>query len=244
MLDKMAVILGGAGLLLAACTSSSPPAGSVGASASGYRPTIDPANFSSTITNQFLPFQPGTTWVYEGERDGQTQRDVVTVTGKTKVIMGVTCVVVTDVATHDGALLEKTEDWYAQDRAGNVWYFGEDTATYDANGNVDSTEGSWEGGVDGAQPGIVMPTSPQVTNSSRQEFYAGHAEDMFWVVSLDDSVQVPLGTYDHALKNLEWTPLEPEVVDAKYYVAGVGNVLEQSIAGPNETAELVSMTKP
>ena len=243
MFDKMRPMLGAIGLLLAACASSSAPSSSA-PSPSGYRPSIDPANFSTTIDNRYLAFATGTTFVYEGTRDGQAQRDVVTITDKTKVIMGVTCVVVTDVATHDGALLEKTEDWYAQDRAGNVWYFGEATATYDAQGNVDSTEGSWQGGVDGAQPGIVMPASPQLTDSFRQEFYAGHAEDMFWVVSRDESVEVPFSAFQHALKNLEWTPLEPEVVDAKVYVAGVGLVLEQSVSGPEEKAELVSVTKP
>lgn len=115
MLDKMRPILVGTGLLLAACTSSStPPAGSAGPSASGYQPSIDPANFSNTVDNRYLSFVPGAVFVYEGVRDGQAQRDVVTITDKTKLIMGVTCLVVTDVATHEGVLLEKTEDWYAQ----------------------------------------------------------------------------------------------------------------------------------
>lgn len=240
-----------AGLLLVGCSASpsrSQPGGGSAASfasaASSPHGSIDPTSFGTTVDNPYLSFIPGTTLVYEGTRDGQTQRDEVVVTDRTRMIMGVACVVVLDTATHDGALLEKTEDWYAQDHAGNVWYFGEATATYDEQGNVDSTEGSWEGGVDGAIPGIVMPAQPAVTDSFRQEFYSGHAEDMFWVVSTNAAAEVPYGSYTDALQSFEWTRLEPEVVDAKLYVAGVGLIREASVSGPEERAELVSVTKP
>ena len=226
-------------LIASACSSKAP-----GASAQAPAGSIDPANFVATIDNPFLPFKPGTSWVYDGVRDGQSLHDELVVTNGTKKIQGVTCVVVTDVATHEGKLVEKTEDWYAQDAAGNVWYFGEATATYDAAGNVESTDGSWEAGVDGAVAGIVMPASPKVTDSFRQEFYAGQAEDMFWVVSLDEKVDVPAGSYSSAIQTFEWTRLEPEVVDAKFYAEGIGMVREVALAGSEEHVELTSFTAP
>jgi hypothetical protein len=204
---------------------------------------IDPADFVETVDNPYLPFIAGTTFVYEGTRDGKSQRDEVVVTSQKKVILGVTCVVVKDTATHGGALLEQTYDWYAQDREGRVWYFGEDTKEYE-KGKVVSTEGSWQAGVDGAQPGILMPAHPEVTDSFRQEYYPGHAEDMFWIVSLGESVTVPYGRFSNVLLTLEWARLEPKVIDKKYYVSGVGLVLEASASGPNERAALVSITKP
>ena len=226
-------------MLVAACGSNAP-------AASGEAPggTIDPSNFVATIDNPFLPFQPGMSWVYEGVRDGATLRDELTVTDRTKTILGVPCVVVTDVAMHEGQLVEKTEDWYAQDAAGNVWYFGEATATYDAQGNVDSTEGSWEAGVDGAVAGIVMPASPKVTDSFRQEFYAGQAEDMFWIVSVSAKVDVPFGSYTDVIQTFEWTPLEPDVVDTKYYAKGIGNISENAVAGGEEHIELTDFSVP
>ena len=217
--------------------TATPPA------ATASSPRIDPTNFVETVDNPYLPFIAGTTFVYEGTRDGKSQRDEVVVTSQKKVILGVPCVVVKDTATHDGALLEQTDDWYAQDREGNVWYFGEDTKEYE-NGKVVSTEGSWQSGVDGAQPGIVMPAHPEVTNSFRQEYYTGHAEDMFWIVSLGESVAVPYGPFSNALLTLEWTRLEPKVIDKKFYASGIGLVLEASASGPNERAGLVSIAKP
>jgi hypothetical protein len=214
------------------------------ASAAGYHPNIDPASFVSPIDNPYLPLAVGTTWVYEGIKDGQSQRDVVKVTGRTKLIMGVTCAAVSDVAKHGKRLLEKTEDWYAQDSEGNVWYFGEDTAAYNKAGKVASREGSWQAGVDGAEPGIVMPSHPEVTDSSRQEWYPGQAQDMFWIVSLTRKAKVPYGSFTDVLMTLEWTELEPEVIDQKFYVAGIGNVQEIAAAGDKETANLVSFTKP
>jgi hypothetical protein len=247
-------------LVASACSSSSPRAAPSLGSASprlaspiaGVSPSsgaaspgapIDPANFVETIDNPYLPFIPGTTYVYQGTREGQSQRDEVVVTAQKKVILGVPCVVVKDTATNDGGLIEQTFDWYAQDREGNVWYFGEDTKEYE-NGKVVSTEGSWQAGVDGAQPGILMPANPEVTDSFRQEFYPGHAEDLFWIVSLGESVAVPYDRFSNSLLTLEWTRLEPKVVDKKYYAQGIGLVLEASAAGPEERAELVSITKP
>ena len=244
--------------LMAACTSSSkppevassspttliPPTSIPSPTPTGYNPVIDPATFVSTVDNPYFPLKPGTTLTYEGVRDGKGQRDVFAITGETKVIMGVTSLVVRDTATRiaDGKLIEKTDDWFAQDKEGNVWYMGEDTKTYDASGNVDSTEGSWEGGVDGALPGIVMPADPQAPSAYRQEYYKGQAEDQAWIVSLTQSVTVPYLTSKDAIETLEWSELEPDVIETKYYVSGIGLVLAVSVAGEVEDAKLVSVT--
>jgi hypothetical protein len=164
------------------------------------------------------------------------------VTAQTKVIMGVTCVAALDTATHGTRLLEKTMDWYAQDLEGNVWYFGEDTAEYNKKGEVSSREGSWQGGVDGAQPGIIMPAHPGVPLSYRQEFYAGHAEDMAWIINAAQSSRVPYGSFRDALLTLEWTRLEPDVLSEKLYAPGVGLISEHDVAGGDERSELVRVT--
>ncbi|HKD97922.1 MAG TPA: hypothetical protein VKB69_10015 [Micromonosporaceae bacterium] len=219
-------------------SASAPPASPPPAAATG--PTFDPGNFGTVVDNPYFPLKPGSTWVYQGVRDGVPQKDVVVATGRTKVVDGVTAVVVTDTATHGSTLLEKTEDWYAQDKQGNVWYLGEATAAYD-NGKVD-TEGSWTSGVDGAVPGIIMPAHPRVTDSFRQEFLKDHAEDTFWVVQDGVSTKVPAGSYTGVIRTLEFTRLEPDVIDNKFYAPGVGIIREASASGPNETADLVSFT--
>ena len=134
------------------------------ASGSGYEPVLDPANFVVVIDNPYYPLPPGRTLVYEGVKDGQTQQDTVTVTTETKVIEGITATVVSDVATHDGTVLEKTFDWFAQDKQGNVWYLGEDTTAFLPNGKAD-TSGSWQAGVHDAEPGIVMEAHPQIPDA-------------------------------------------------------------------------------
>jgi hypothetical protein len=208
--------------------------------ATDYHPVIDPANFSTTIDNRYWPLQPGTTFVYEGVKDNEQQRNEVTVTAETKTILGVECVVVHDQVTVNGELIEDTLDWYAQDKDGNVWYFGEDSKTYE-KGNVNSTEGSWEGGVDGAQPGIIMPGDPKVGNEYRQEYYAGKAEDMAAILKIGGSVTVPAGTFDDILVTKEWSPLEPDVVEHKTYAPGIGNVLAESVQGEQERFELIDV---
>jgi hypothetical protein len=258
--SKLIVALGAAAVLIGACGSSSTPPSSAtttvpstsspapapSASASDYLPAIDPANFVSTVDNPFFPLAPGTTYVFEGIRDGRGQHDEFVVTAETKVVMGVTSVVVRDTATRiaDGRLIEKTDDWFAQDKDGNVWYMGEDTKTFDAKGSVKSTEGSWEAGVDGAQPGIVMPGDPQAPSTYRQEFYQGHAQDMAWIVDLSQSVKVPYRAFDGVLETLEWSPLEPDVIEKKYYASGIGLIFSTSAAGEVENAKLVSITEP
>ena len=247
-LTMLSLVIG----LSAACTSSGSPRATATSPATFpstsvpsptvYQPDIDPANFTNVIDNPLFPLEPGTRFVYTGVRDGQTQTDIVEVTAQTKVIMGVTCVAVQDTATHGSRLLEKTTDWYAQDLQGNVWYFGEDTAEYNEKGEVSSREGSWQGGVDGAQPGIIMPAHPYVPFSYRQEFYADHAEDMAWLIKTNQSTKVPYGSFHDAVITLEWTPLEPDVVSEKVYAPGVGLISEHDVAGGDERSALVSVS--
>ena len=207
-----------------------------------YSPDINPANFSTRIDNKYFPLKPGTTFVYRGKTKDATEGDVVAVTSDTKRIMGVECVVVNDRVTEDGELTEQTYDWYAQDKKGNVWYFGEDSKEYE-NGKVKSTAGSWEAGKDGAEPGIIMPADPKVGETYRQEYYKGEAEDMAKVLSRDESTTVPYGSFDHVLMTNEWTPLEPNTAEHKYYAVGVGNILEVAVKGPMERLELVDVKR-
>jgi hypothetical protein len=207
-----------------------------------YEPVLDPANFSTVIDNPYFPLPVGRTLVYQGIKDGQTQEDRVTVTNQTKVVAeGITARVVADVATHNGNLLEKTSDWYAQDKQGNVWYLGEDTAAYLPSGKVD-TSGSWEAGVHDAEPGLIMKANPQIPDAYRQEFLTGQAEDTAWIVARGGSVSVPAGTFKNALTSLEATRLEPGAYDLKVYAPGIGIVSEQALTGGNEYAKLVSVS--
>jgi hypothetical protein len=207
-------------------------------------PTPNPSEFSARVDNVWFPLKPGTVFVYRGVKDGEPSRDVVTVTHRTTRIEGVPCVSVDDRLYVRGRLEERTTDWYAQDTKGNVWYFGENTAELDEQGRVTSTEGTWQAGRAGAIPGIYMPAHPAVGQSGRQEYYKGHAEDHFEVVSLNAAVRVPYVSSRHALLTKEWTPLEPGVVDHKLYVRGVGTVLEQTVKGGNERNELISLRRP
>ena len=218
--------------------------GGTDAEAQDYAPVIDPANFTTEVTNPYFPLKPGIRWVYEGPNDaGDTEHVVVEVTPETRVVMGVTCVVVHDVVTVKGKVQEDTFDWYAQDKDGNVWYFGEDSKSYDG-GQRASTAGSWEAGVDGAQPGIIMEASPKVGDSYRQEYYKGHAEDMADVLSVSEKKTVRYGSYEGVLKTKDYTALEPGVVENKYYAKDVGAIFEVQVQGDSGQLELTEMTRP
>ena len=204
---------------------------------------LDPADFTTKIDNPYLPFAVGSRWVYAETADGEPdQKVVVEVTDKTKTIAnGVEAVVVRDTVTEDGELVELTDDWYAQDSEGNVWYLGEDTAEYE-NGKRVCRCGSFEAGVDGAEAGIVMPANPEVGMSYRQEYYEGEAEDERRGLSLDEKAEAPFGYYPKTLMTKDLVPLEPKVSEHKFYAEGVGLVLAVHTSGGAGREELVSFT--
>jgi hypothetical protein len=194
---------------------------------------LDSADFTTEIDNPWWPMTPGSRWVY---REGD-QRVEVTVMRDTKAILGIEARVVHDVVTEDGEVVEDTFDWYAQDDEGNVWYLGEDTKEYD--GGEVSTEGSWEAGVDGAQPGILLPADPKVGLAYRQEHYAGHAEDQAEVIGLEESATVPYGSFKGLLMTEDTTPLDPGLVERKLYARDVGPVLALTVKGGSGREELL-----
>jgi hypothetical protein len=199
---------------------------------------IVPGDFVDEIDNEFFPLEPGTTFIYKGESEGVPTREEVAVTRDTKEILGVTCTVVHVRSYAEGVLIEDTFDWYAQDKDGNVWYFGEDTKELDENGNVISTEGSWEAGVNGAEPGIIMEANPKKSDKYQQEFAPDVAEDMAQVIGFEDDVCVAHGCFDNVLVTKEWTPLEKGMVENKYYAKGVGFIFGVMVKGGDEQIEL------
>ena len=213
---------------------------------------VNPADFVSGIDNPYLPLVPGTTFIYEAETPDGLEVEFYTVTTQTKVIAQVTCTVIHDVVLFYPAgtslelLSEDTFDWHAQDKEGNVWYFGEDSKafTYDDAGNlVDvSTEGSWEAGVDGALPGIVMPADPQPGVCNAQEFLEGVAEDYGKVLRLNAKASIEaFGDFEDCLETKEWSPLEHGAVEHKYYSPGLGLVLGVEFQGGTVRTELVDV---
>src|SRR5689334_10165090 len=199
--------------------------------------------FVAHVDNPYFPLPVGAVWHYEGSKDGRRALDVMKVTARRKTIEGVRATVVSDRLYLDGRLEERTSDWYAQDTGGSVWYLGEATAELDARGRVKTTEGSWQWGVNGAQPGIIMPAHPCTGQSGLQEFYKGHAEDHFRVLTTRARVSTPFVSSTRALRVKEWTPLEPGVVSVKYYLRGIGQVMEQDVKGGTEVGRLVSFRK-
>ena len=251
MVRKLTIILlASTATFCAACGSSDKPApttrASVSAQGSGhsvdtsYNPKIVPAQFTSRITNTYWPMKPGAKWVYTGTKDGAPQRVDVAVSRQAKTVLGVRCIVVSDVVTSNHTLVEKTTDWYAQDRQGNVWYFGEHTKEY-KNGVVTSTHGTWEAGVDNAKPGIVVQGTPRVGGYYRQEYRPGQAEDKAKVVSISASGRVPAGTFHRVLLTRDIDPLNPDKVEHKWYAAGVGPIHVLRIGSAHhEQTKLVS----
>jgi hypothetical protein len=199
---------------------------------------LDPAEFTTRIDHPYWPMRPGSRWVYRQTDADGTRRVEVTVTHRTRTIMGIEARVVHDVATEDGEVAEDTYDWYAQDADGNVWYLGEDTRQFEG-GKVTSTEGSWQAGVDGAQPGVVLPARPRPGMAYRQEYGAG-ARDTAAVLSLDQRAKVPSGLFDHVLVTKEFSPLEPKLLKHAFFALRVGPVLSLTLAGGAEREELLS----
>jgi len=206
-------------------------------------PPINPKNFVAEVEHPYFPLEPGTTYYYEGT-DGS---NVVEVTHKTKRILGVRCTEVRDRAYDaDGLLIEDTLDWYAQDRKGNVWYFGEDTIEFirDENGDVIDTDtfGTWLAGKNGALPGFIMLAYPVKGAQYPQEIAPGVAEDMAKVLGFVKSVKVPYGRFRNVLQTAEWSPLAPGVLDHKYYARGIGFIRSEVVEGGDEVSVLVGIT--
>jgi hypothetical protein len=226
---------------LAAVAAAFPVSTQAASTPSCPRPPKLPASFVAQVDNPYIPLKPGTTLTYKGKLDGESATDVFTVTNRTKLILGVATTVVHDQVFVKGELVEDTDDWYAQDADGNVWYFGEDTKEL-ANGQVVSTEGSWEAGVNNARAGIFMPAAPSVGQSFKQEDAKNVAEDCTKIVDLHATVKTPFVSSGDALKTEEFSLLEPGVLDNKYYVRDIGLVREQTVQGGNDVLELVSRT--
>ena len=204
--------------------------------------TLEPADFTTEIDNPYWPMTPGTRWTYrEIDKEGAEVEVIVIVTGETKELAnGVTARVVRDTVTEDGELIEDTFDWFAQDDRGNVWYMGEDTAEFE-NGKITTKEGSWEAGVDGALPGIIVPADPQPGMKYRQEYYEGEAEDNGEVLSIEEMADVPLGHFEDAMLTKDTIALEPKVLEYKLYAPDVGPVLVLGISGGGGREELIKM---
>lgn len=205
---------------------------------------LDPASFTVAIDNPYWPMEPGTRWIYrETDGKGTELEVVVTVTSETKEIAnGVTARVVRDTVSENGAVVEDTFDWYAQDADGNIWYLGEDTAEFE-KGKISSRHGSFEAGVDGALPGVAVPASPVDGMRYRQEFYVGQAEDQGEVLSVDEQVEVPAGHYEHVLMTKDTNPIEPKVLEYKFYTPDVGPTLAIAVSGSGDREELLRVTK-
>jgi hypothetical protein len=240
-----------ASLMLAAMAALGPSAAvrgiNGGACKRPYDPAISVADFTTAdghrnvVDNPYFPLEPGTTFTYEGYKEGGSLRDVMVVTSQQKTIMGVPIVVVRDTAWEGGILAEDTFDWYAQDDAGNVWYFGEDTTEFDEEGNVETKEGSWEAGVDGAKPGILMLAQPRSGQTYRQEYAPGVAVDMATVLSLTKHATVPYGSFSNVVATKEFSCIE-QGISHKYYARGLGLVQEVQTSGGKEGISLVSLS--
>jgi hypothetical protein len=236
-----------AGIAAAAVTSFTPTftaTSSADQSGRSTAPAFDPAHFTHPVDNPYFPLTPGLLTRLHGSDGDERFVEKVRVTHRTVMIAGVRAVVVRDVVRRpDGTLAEATDDWYADDDQGNVWYLGEDTVHFLAHGKAD-TSGSWEAGVNGAVPGIIMEANPQIPDAYRQELLAGEAEDTAWIVDRGTTIRVPYGRVTNVLTTLEATRLEPGAYDQKVYGPGIGIVLEQSLSGDPEYAKLESVTGP
>ena len=226
-----------------ASASTSPPPGQLAPIHGPYAPKIDPANFVTTIDNRYLPYKPGTRIHFEGVRGKTAQTDDEHVLRRTKLILGVRCTVVRDTVSEHGRPVERTDDWYAQDKQGNVWYMGEDSFELNSKGQFVKASDSWQSGVNGAQPGIIMPASPKPGDAYRQEYYPpGKALDEARVIGLHGRLKVPYGSFKGLLVTSERSPAEPQT-ERKYYAPGVGEIAERVTKGHHEEFKLVSLKR-
>jgi len=205
-----------------------------------YNPRISQENFADSVTNIYFPLKPGKIYTYRSQTEDGLETIVVTVLTETKIVSGVKCTVVRDVVSIDGQMIEDTHDWYAQDKDGNVWYMGEEVSNYE-NGVFVDNEGSFEAGVDGAKPGIIMLANPVLEMPYRQEYYFNKAEDWGKVIAKGISVITPYGTFNNCLKTADWNALEPgEPLEFKFYAPDIGLVKEEIESG-DEDVELISI---
>jgi hypothetical protein len=233
--------------VLAGCaraTSTAPPDAGGSQSEESYSVNLDPADFVAVVDNPYLPWIPGSSWVYEGESEEGTERIEVQVLSETREVIGITATVVRDTVALNGELIEDTHDWYAQDQEGNVWYLGEDVSNYE-NGEMVDKAGSWEAGVDGAQPGIVMFADPaaHIGETYRQEYYKSEAEDMADLLSVSESVTVSSVFFEKVVQTKDYTPLEPDLLEHKYYAPGIGMIKEVNV-NTGEEVLLIEFTPP
>jgi hypothetical protein len=226
---------------VALASSGGPPPDELAPIHGPYAPSIDPANFVRRIDNPYFPLKPGTGFHFDGVRGKTPQTDDEVVLHKTRRILGIRCTVVRDTVSEHGRAIERTFDWYAQDGYGNVWYMGENSLEL-SHGRFVKASDSWESGVRGAKPGIIMPARPRAGEAYRQEYYPpGEALDEARVVGIRGSVTVPYGSFKRPLVTLERSPLEPQT-EKKYYVRGVGEVKEQVVKGHHEAFSLIRVT--
>jgi hypothetical protein len=242
MIRRFSTLVLLAGLATACGSAQGRPSASELAPIHGtYAPSIDASNFVAQVNNRYWPLKPGTAYHFRGVRGTTPQTDDEVVTRQTKVILGIRCTVVRDTVSEHGHPVERTFDWYAQDKQGNVWYMGEDAFEL-MNGHFVKASDSWESGVDGAKPGIIMPADPRPGDRYRQEYYPpGEALDEAHVLGFSGKVKVPYGTFTRSLITSEFSPLEPQT-ERKYYVAGVGEIAERVVKGHHEEFELVRVT--
>ena len=214
------------------------------AEAATYNPQIIPSQFSTTITNPYFSLPIGLKTYAKGETEDGTETIEITIPGETKMVMEVMTLVYRDKVWLDGELIEDTKDYLAQDKEGNVWYFGEEVNNYE-DGKLKDHHGTWLAGIDGALPGIWMKASPKVGEQYQQEYFKGEAEDYAKILSVTERVKVPAGTFTNCVKTLDVNPLEDRTTDEyKYYCPKVqGFALETDTRG-GERIELVSTEVP
>ncbi|MDH3616959.1 MAG: hypothetical protein OEQ90_10875 [Gammaproteobacteria bacterium] len=215
---------------------------------------IDPLTIGDTAPpHPYLPLVQGSTWVYEGTfvEDGEeiTEVTTVTVTDRIKFIEGIRCLVVRDVVEVDGQLIEDTDDWFAQDLDGNLWYCGEeakDYETYDEDMPVIpelvAIDGSFKAGRDGDEAGILLPADAVPGDVYRQEVSFANAEDAIEILATNGTESVPAASCSgDCLITLDFSPLDPGVEEHKYYAPGIGMILEVD-QETGDRVELISYT--
>jgi len=205
-----------------------------------YSPQINPAEFSTNISNPYLVLPIGKKFVYEGKVEEGKERNEIVIKKETREILGVTTLIYHDKVYLNGELIEDTEDYLAQDKDGNIWYFGEEVDNY-KRGKLKDHSGSWIAGIDGAKPGILIKAKHVVGDTYRQEYYKGEAEDTTEVIAVDQTVTVPYGTFGECVKMYDSTPLDQTSREYKYYCPGVGGLVMVENIETGEKAELIEV---